>query len=382
MRRLRRLCAAVGNRRHLQFISSTATLPNAKEVYILKQFLGLTWQHMKAIFGLEDVRLTDEDGSPTGRKEFLCWNCPFVDPVDRKSGRLSIISETGRLLVFLIKQGVRTIAFCKVRKICDVLLRAVRGELRQQKLDKLTTKVMSYRGGYTAQDRRKIEQAMFNGDLLGIIATNALELGIDVGSLGKSPIFGVRDVSDPLFRCRLDCRISVYDFRSGSVQCDVLTNSQRQQSGRAGRRKKDSLTVLIADPYPVDQHFMNHPNELFTKPNLDAQIDLENPLVLEGHLQCAAFEMPLQPSDNRYFGSQMLDIAEQRMIKDTDGYYHCHPRFTPHPWKYVSIRDIEDDHYVIVDTTNQRNIVLEELEPSRAFFTVFEGVQPMTISLT
>jgi DEAD/DEAH box helicase domain-containing protein len=139
---------------------------------------------MKAVFGLDHVTLTDEDGSPAGRKEFLCWNCPLVDPVDRGSGRLSTISETSRLLVFLIKRGVRTIAFCKVRKICDVLLRAVRAELRQQQLEDLSGKVMSYRGGYTAQDRRKIENAMFNGDLLGIIATTALELGVDIGSLG------------------------------------------------------------------------------------------------------------------------------------------------------------------------------------------------------
>jgi DEAD/DEAH box helicase domain-containing protein len=150
-------------------------------------------------------------------------------------------------------------------------------------------------------------------------------------------------------------------------------NSQRQQSGRAGRRKKDSLTVLIADPYPVDQHFMNHPDEIFTKPNLEAQVDLENQLVLEGHLQCAAFEMPLQPNDDQYFGNQMLAIAEQRMIKDKDGFYHCHPRFTPHPWRHVSIRDIEDGQYVILDTTFGRNIVLEELEPSRALFTIYEG---------
>jgi len=139
---------------------------------------------MKAVFGLDDVTLTDEDGSPAGKKEFLCWNCPLVDPMDRGSGRLSTISETSRLLVFLIKRGIRTIAFCKVRKICDVLLRAVRAELRQQQLEDLSGKVMSYRGGYTAQDRRKIEHAMFNGDLLGIIATTALELGVDIGSLG------------------------------------------------------------------------------------------------------------------------------------------------------------------------------------------------------
>ena len=123
---------------------------------------------MKAVFGLDEVTLTDKDGSPAGRKEFLCWNCPFVDRMDRGSGRLSTISETSRLLVFLIKRGVRTIVFCKVRKICDVLLRAVRTELRQQQLEVFTSKVMSYRGGYTAQDRRKIEYAMFNGDLLGM----------------------------------------------------------------------------------------------------------------------------------------------------------------------------------------------------------------------
>jgi len=139
---------------------------------------------MKAVFGLDDVTLTDADGSPAGRKEFLCWNCPLVDPMDRGSGRLSTISETSRLFVFLMKRGVRTIAFCKVRKTCDVLLRAVRAELRQQQLEDLSSKVMSYRGGYTAQDRRKIEHAMFNGDLLGIIATTALELGVDIGSLG------------------------------------------------------------------------------------------------------------------------------------------------------------------------------------------------------
>lgn len=144
---------------------------------------------MKAVFGLDDLILTDDDGSPSGSKEFLCWNCPLVDPLDRSSGRQSTISETSRLLVFLIKRGVRTIVFCKVRKICDVLLRAVRAELRQQQLETLTSKVMSYRGGYTAQDRRKIEHAMFNGDLLGIVATTALELGVDIGSLGISRFF-------------------------------------------------------------------------------------------------------------------------------------------------------------------------------------------------
>ena len=141
---------------------------------------------MKAVFGLDEVSLIDNDGSPAGRKEFVCWNSPLVDPNDRGSGRLSTISETSRLFVFLMQRGIRTIAFCKVRKMCDILLRAIRAELRVQRLEEMTSKVMSYRGGYTAQDRRKIEHAMFSGDLLGIIATNALELGVDIGSLGHS----------------------------------------------------------------------------------------------------------------------------------------------------------------------------------------------------
>jgi DEAD/DEAH box helicase domain-containing protein len=118
---------------------------------------------------------------------------------------------------------------------------------------------------------------------------------------------------------------------------------------------------------------MNHPEELFTQPNIQAQVDLDNALVLEGHLQCAAFEMPLQTSDSAYFGDQMIPIAEERMIEDSNGYYHCHPRFTPQPWKHVPIRSIEEGRFVIIDITQQRNVVLEELEPSRVFFTVFEG---------
>jgi len=139
---------------------------------------------METIFGLDNVSLVDEDGSPAGRKEFLCWNCPFVDPMDPGSGRVGAVSETGKLFVFLMSRGVRTIVFCKVRKMCDVLLRAIRAELRQQGLDDLVVKVMSYRGGYVAQERRKIEHAMFSGDLLGIVATTALELGVDIGTLG------------------------------------------------------------------------------------------------------------------------------------------------------------------------------------------------------
>ena len=332
MRRLRRICAAVGNR-HLKFISCSATVANPEE-------------HMRTIFGVEKIKLTDFDGSPSGRKEFLCWNTPFKDPKDPSSGRGDAMAETARLFCQLILRGVRVIAFCRVRKQCEVLITAVRNEAANLERIDLAARVMGYRGGYAPQDRRKIEKEMFEGKLMGIIATNALELGVDIGSL--------------------DAVITVgFPYTIANL---------RQQSGRAGRRNKDSLSVLVGDCFATDQYYMDNPDEIFTKPNCELQVDLQNMLVLEGHIQCAAFEMPIRPDeDSRYFGKQLPEIAEERMVKDPLGFYHCNERFRPHPSKCVAIRDTEDGHFAVIDITNGRNIVLEEVEPSRAFFTIYEG---------
>jgi DEAD/DEAH box helicase domain-containing protein len=119
---------------------------------------------------------------------------------------------------------------------------------------------------------------------------------------------------------------------------------------------------------------MQNPDELFTRPNCELQIDLSNELILEGHVQCAAFEMPIRPDEDRvYFGEQLLVLAATRLVKDSLGFYNCHERFRPQPSKCVSIRDTEDIHFAVIDTTNNRNIVLEEVEASRAFFTIYEG---------
>ncbi|KAI9821248.1 MAG: hypothetical protein M1827_003983 [Pycnora praestabilis] len=332
MRRLRRICAAVGNR-HVKFISCSATVANPEE-------------HMKTIFGVENVKLTDFDGSPSGRKEFLCWNTPFKDPVDPSSGRGDTMAESAKLFCQLILRGVRVIAFCRIRKQCEILVGAVKTELNTLERAEVMARVMGYRGGYTPQDRRKIEKEMFEGKLMGIVATNALELGVDIGSL--------------------DAVIT--------VGFPYTISNLRQQSGRAGRRNKDSLSVLIGDCFPTDQYYMENPDEIFTKPNCELQVDLQNMLVLEGHIQCAAYEMPIRPDeDTVYFGKNLPEIAEERMVKDPLGFYHCNERFRPRPSKFVAIRDTEDGHFAIVDITNGRNIVLEEVEPSRAFFTVYEG---------
>lgn len=303
-------------------------------------------EHFQTIFGTGNVRLIDFDGSPSGRKEFLCWNTPFKDPGDPASGRGNAKFECARLFCSLMLRGVRIIAFCRVRAQCENLVNAIRQELEAIGRPECANLVMGYRGGYTAPDRRRIESEMFEGKLLGIVATTALELGIDIGTL--------------------DCVMS-WGF-------PYTIANLRQQSGRAGRRNKDSLSVLVGDSFPTDQHYMQNPDELFTKPNSELQVDLENMLVREGHIQCAAYEMPIRAEqDAQYFGKDLPTICEERLLKDELGYFHCHDRFRPMPSKYVAIRDTEDDHFAIVDITNGRNVVLEELEASRATFTIYDG---------
>jgi len=332
MRRLRRICAAVGNR-HVKFISCSATVANPEE-------------HMRTIFGVEEVKLTDFDGSPSGRKEFLCWNTPFKDPGDPTSGRGDALAEAAKLFCQLVLRGVRVIAFCRVRKQCELLLNAVKHELTFLERPEVMARVMAYRGGYTPQDRRSIEKEMFEGKLVGIVGTNALELGIDIGSLDAVITAG-------------------FPYTIANL---------RQQSGRAGRRNKDSLSVLLGDCFPTDQYYMDNPDEIFTKPNCELQVDLQNPLVLEGHIQCAAFEMPIRADEDiLYFGKQIPELAEERLVKDSLGYYHTADRFRPLPSKFVAIRDTEDEHFAVINITNGRNEVLEELEASRAFFTLYEG---------
>ena len=332
MRRLRRICAAVGNR-HIKFISCSATVANPLE-------------HFKTIFGIENCKMTDFDGSPSGRKEFLCWNTPFKDPGDPASGRGDTMAEAARLFCQLILRGVRVIAFCRIRKGCEALVGAVKHELASLEHPEAMARVMGYRGGYTPQDRRRIETEMFEGKLMGIIATTALELGVDIGSL--------------------DAVITVgFPYTIANL---------RQQSGRAGRRNKDSLSVLLGDCFPTDQFYMQNPDEIFTKPNCELQVDLQNMLVLEGHIQCAAYEMPIRADEDvMYFGKNLAEIAVERMVKDELGFYHCNERFRPVPSRYVAIRDTEDDHFAIVDISHGKNIVLEELEASRAFFTLYDG---------
>ncbi|KAH9060057.1 P-loop containing nucleoside triphosphate hydrolase protein [Lactarius vividus] len=328
MRRLRRICAAVGNR-HIRFVSCSATISRPKE-------------HMKTIFGLEDVEAITQDEAPSGRKEFLLWRYPDVS-------KASPISEATRVMSYLMKRGIRVILFCKTRKSCELAMKSLRTTLSMEQRYDILDKVKPYRGGYQPSERRQIEQEAFSGRLLGLVATNALELGVDIGVL------------DAVIVCGFP--VSVASFR--------------QQIGRAGRRARDSLAIYVAEQSGTDGHYVAYPDDLFDKPTSDLVVNLESPVVIEAHLQCAALEMPLSSDDARWFGPLTKTICENNLVRDQEGWFHTHPKHLPHPAGALSIRGAEEEKYAVIDVSNSgfgvKGRVLEETEVSRALFELYEG---------
>ncbi|KAJ3976472.1 P-loop containing nucleoside triphosphate hydrolase protein [Lentinula raphanica] len=335
MRRLRRVCAAIGNN-HTRFVSCSATIANPLA-------------HMVNIFGLESsqIQVVTEDGAPTGMKEYLIWRSPYVDEHQPALGRQSSIAEATALMRFLMKRGIRVILFCKIRKVCELAMKTLRTELSGEGRLDILERVQAYRGGYSAEERRQIEHDAFTGHLLGLIATNALELGVDIGALDAVLMLGF----------------------------PVTLASFRQQAGRAGRRKRDSLAVFIAEGLPIDQYYLNNPKELFDKDTDDLIIDLDNQIIIEAHLQCAAHEMPICLEDEKYFGPSLKEICKLKLHRDEDGWYHPDNKYLPSPSKHISIRGIQEDRYVLIDVSNSVTSakILEEIEISRAIFEVYEG---------
>ncbi|KAG7452861.1 P-loop containing nucleoside triphosphate hydrolase protein [Guyanagaster necrorhizus] len=333
MRRFRRICAAVGNRR-IHFVSCSATISNPGS-------------HMERIFGLDSsgVEVVTEDGAPTGEKSFVVWQPSNIDLVAPGFGRDSSLSEAVRLMIHLMKHGVRVILFCKFRKACEMAMKALRVMLGMSRRGDILQRVKSYRGGYSPEDRRDIERDAFSGQLLGIVATNALELGVDIGALDAVIMLGF----------------------------PLNISSLRQQTGRAGRRSRDSLAILVAEALPVDQYYVNHPEDLFDKSPDDLVIDLDSKLTLEAHLQCAANEMPISLKDQVYFGPLMIEVCKTRLVADDEGWYHTHHKFRPYPSKYITLRGVEEDKYLIIDVTQGRHTILEEMEMSRVLFEIYDG---------
>lgn len=272
LRRLRRLANHYGS--DPTFVFTSATIGNPAE-------LGA------ALIGTP-VTVVDRDTSPNGRKQWVLWNPPLdEDPLDGeglKSGeRGSPIVESAEIMTRLVDAGYPTIVFARSRKSTELIYARVRDSLPKSRADR----VAPYRGGYKAADRRETERRLFSGELLGVVTTNALELGIDIGGL----------------------EAAVLTTYPGTIA------SLRQQAGRAGRSQAESVAVLVGGSDALDQYFMHHPEELFTRRPEAGVINPANPLILDGHLTCAAFELPLNPGDREFFGPA-IEEAGARLVSE------------------------------------------------------------------
>ncbi|GER38598.1 dead box ATP-dependent RNA helicase [Striga asiatica] len=354
-RRLRRICSHVYSS-DPSFVFSTATSANPKE-------------HAMELANLPTIELIENDGSPSGLKLFILWNPPLcLKTVWKRTktsmeangsvsktvvpGRSSPILEVSYLFAEMVQHGLRCITFCKTRKLCELVLCHTR-EILRESAPHLADKVCSYRGGYMADDRRKIESDFFNGNICGIAATNALELGIDVGHIDVTLHLGF----------------------PGSIA------SLWQQAGRSGRREKPSLAIYVAFEGPLDQYFMKFPYKLFRGPIECCHVDPTNDQALQQHLTCSALEHPLSLlHDEKYFGSGLekaIKSLKSKGFLSTDLSRESAARIWTYigheksPSSAVNIRSMERVRYKVIDKLN--NEVLEEIEESKAFFQVYEG---------
>lgn len=253
IRRLRRLCEHYGSSPTFFFTSATIGQPQD----LASQLCGL------------DVRLIDNDGSPKGERLFVLWD-PGADGEAAAEGRsFSSSKDTAEVMSSLIKNGHTTLSFCRSRKGTEL----VAADVQRRVSKKLAESVRAYRGGYLRSERREIESELFSGKLKGVIATSALELGIDVGGLDACVLNGF----------------------PGTVA------SMWQQAGRVGRSGNQSLCVVVAGDDQLDHWFLQHPDELFSRSPEPVVINPTNPYVLLPQVACAAYELPLTDADEKWW---------------------------------------------------------------------------------
>ncbi len=317
LRRLRRLARVYGA--EPQFLLASATIANPGEL-------------TKALTGL-DFTVIGEDGAPKAERTVALWNPPLVD--EELGQRASALAEASKLMADLVERGLRTLVFAKSRRSAELIHKFTADRLGD------ASRLSPYRAGYTAAQRREIEQRLFAGELLGVSATNALELGIDVGML--------------------DAVISV-GF-PGTVA------SLRQQWGRAGRRGH-GLAVLVASEDALDQYFMREPQTLLGRRVEAAILDHENRRVLDGHVAAAAFEAPLDDADAEILGAEALRRAAEHpeLTKTGAGYVWAGRDY---PAARFGLRSASPDVFTVVET--ETGSVLGTIERERAYSTVHEG---------
>ncbi len=312
LRRLRRIARHYGA--DPVFVCCSATIRNPAEL-------------AEALVGAPVTPITD-DGSPRGPKTVALWNPRFLDR--EKMERRSANADAGRLFTDLLRRGASVIAFTKARVTAEILYRYAH-ETLLSKAPGLAARIAPYRSGYLPEERRAIERRLFSGELAGVISTNALELGIDVGSLDAALVVGF----------------------------PPTIASTWQQMGRAGRTHDAALAICVAYNEPIDQYLMRHPEYFFEQTPEAAVVDPHNPYLLAGQLASAAYELPITAEDAAAFGPQateLLDaLAHDGQVRVLDGRWFW--ASTDYPAGRINLRTISDNTFTIVDGTRD-NLVL------------------------
>jgi len=330
LRRLRRVAEFYGSKP--QFILCSATIANPAQ--LAESLIG------------QDVELVDKNGAPRGEKRIILYNPPLVDAV--QGIRKSVVTESRRWMIELLRAGIKTILFAHSRIKTEVAASYVNEDLKNIYNDNSGLRVEAYRGGFLPNERHEIERGLREGVIQGVVSTNALELGIDIGGLDASVVAGF----------------------PGSF------NSFWQQSGRAGRRGGTSVSVFIASVSPIDQFIMNDPQWFFRKSAEEAHIDPDNPYILTDHVKCACFELPFtdeELDEDRMYGENAKDaleyLQEAGIVRHTSEKWHWANR--SYPAEGVSLRSAGADNVVIIDVTEGRNSVIGEMDRPSAKEMIF-----------
>jgi DEAD/DEAH box helicase domain-containing protein len=326
LRRLRRVARAYGS--EPRFLLASATIANPVE--LAERLVGTPFE------------LIDDDGAPRAGRDVAMWNPPLLD--ERTGARRSALSEAADLLAELVSQGVRTICFLKSRRGIELIQRFARENLERRGKPELAARIAPYRGGYTPQQRREIEARLSAGELLAVVATDALELGIDVGEL--------------------DAAICV--TFPGTVA------SLRQMWGRAGRRRR-GLAVYVAGQDALDQFFCRHPDEFIERPVEAAILDHANDQIASRHLVAAAYELPLTDADEDVFGPGWRERAERLLaageLRSAGG--RLLPRRSDFVASRIALRSASADSVAVIE--RESGEMLGMVEAERAFTTIHPG---------
>lgn len=325
IRRLKRICNFYGS--NPQFICCSATIANPAE--LASKVIG------------SEVVLIDNNGAPSDKKHMIFYNPPVVN---RELGiRKSSMLETRKLAEMLIKNDIQTIVFTRSRLSVEVLVTYLKGISRGKM--SCGERVRGYRGGYLPNLRREIEHGLRSGEITGVVSTNALELGIDIGSLEACVICGY----------------------PGSIA------STWQQAGRAGRRSGVSAVFMVASSSPLDQYIVNNPDYFFGSSPEYGLINPDNLVILYNHMKCAVFELPFE--DGEKFGVETTDemlayMEEARLVRHVGNRWHFMSDIFPAD--DISLRSASNENFIIIDITQPQHRVIGEVDRFSAPMLIHE----------